>query len=237
MKRMLVVDDEPSITTLLKYNLEKENFEVDVASNGLEAVTAALTNIYDFIILDLMLPKLNGFDVTKKLREAKINTPIIMLTAKDETVDKIIGLEVGADDYLTKPFSPRELIARIRAVERRFENMSEQEKSETLKGSQTIEIGELVAYPNDYRILKDGEELLFTKKEFELLIYFMKRENRIIGRDELMQSIWKDDMYHLSRTVDIHVSHLREKIEENPKNPKYIVTVRGFGYKFQEPTT
>lgn len=232
MKKILVVDDEPSITTLLKYNLEKENFEVDICHDGEDAINAALTNQYNFIILDLMLPKVNGFDVTKKLRKEKINTPILMLTAKDETVDKIIGLEMGADDYLTKPFSPRELIARIRAVERRLDLSGDQLTEPTTKDQ--IEVGNLVAYPKDYRVTKKGEELNFTKKEFELLIYLMERQNRIISRDELMTSIWQDDMYHLSRTVDIHISHLREKIEDDPKKPIYIKTVRGFGYKFQE---
>ena len=232
MKRILVVDDEPSITTLLKYNLEKENFEVDVCFDGEEAIKKATTNQYDFMILDLMLPKVNGFDVMKQLRKEKVATPIIMLTAKDETVDKIIGLEIGADDYLTKPFSPRELIARIRAVERRMD-VSDNKIPES-KTPSSIEVGDLIAYPKDYRVTKNGEELTFTKKEFELLIYLMQRMNRIISRDELMNAIWQDDMYHLSRTVDIHISHLREKIEENPKKPTFIKTVRGFGYKFQE---
>ena len=233
MKRILVVDDEQSITTLLKYNLEKESFEVDVVHDGEAAIEKAMTESYSFIILDLMLPKINGFDVTKKLRKEKISTPIIMLTAKDETIDKIVGLEIGADDYVTKPFSPRELIARLRAVERRLENQSGE--VDVLADVDQLSVGELVAYPKDYKVLKRGEEIILTKKEFELLIYFMERQNRIIGRDELMLSIWKDDMYHLSRTVDIHVSHLREKIEEDAKSPKYIKTVRGFGYKFQEP--
>ena len=232
MKKILVVDDEPSITTLLKYNLEKENFEVDVCHDGEDAINLATTGNYDFIILDLMLPKVNGFDVTKKLRKEKIATPILMLTAKDETVDKIIGLEIGADDYLTKPFSPRELIARIRAVERRLDVSGD--KLPDSKTQAEIQIGDLIAYPKDYRVTKAGEELSFTKKEFELLIYLMERKNRIISRDELMTSIWQDEMYHLSRTVDIHISHLREKIEDDPKKPQYIKTVRGFGYKFQE---
>ena len=232
MKKILVVDDEPSITTLLKYNLEKENFEVDVCHDGEDAINAALTDKYDFIILDLMLPKVNGFDVTKKLRKERISTPILMLTAKDETVDKIIGLEIGADDYLTKPFSPRELIARIRAVERRLDLAGDKIPESSSK--EFIAVGDLIAYPKDYRVTKKDEELNFTKKEFELLIYLMERQNRIISRDELMTSIWQDDMYHLSRTVDIHISHLREKIEDDPKKPKYIKTVRGFGYKFQE---
>ncbi|MGO3732030.1 MAG: response regulator transcription factor [Vagococcus sp.] len=234
MKRILVVDDEPSITTLLKYNLEKEQFDVTIAYDGQTAVDTALATAFDFIILDLMLPKMNGFDVTKTLRKENVQTPIIILTAKDDTVDKIIGLEIGADDYLTKPFSPRELVARIRAVERRMPVASSDKPSE-LDDSEGIRIGDIVAYPKDYRVSKHGEDVLLTKKEFELLIYFMERENRIIARDELMESIWQDDMYHLSRTVDIHVSHLREKIEEDPKKPKYIKTVRGFGYKFQEP--
>lgn len=234
MKRILVVDDEQSITTLLKYNLEKENFEVDVVHDGEVAIDYAMSNKYSFIILDLMLPKINGFDVTKKLRKEKVSTPIIMLTAKDETIDKIIGLEIGADDYITKPFSPRELIARLRAVERRLENKSDDLETSSLDNNQLI-IGELIAYPRDYKVLKRNIEVNLTKKEFELLIYFMERQNRIIGRDELMLSVWKDDMYHLSRTVDIHVSHLREKIEDDAKSPKYIKTVRGFGYKFQEP--
>ncbi|UDM79018.1 response regulator transcription factor [Vagococcus fluvialis] len=232
MKKILVVDDEPSITTLLKYNLEKENFEVDVCYDGEDAINKALTNQYDFIILDLMLPKVNGFDVTKKLRKERISTPILMLTAKEETVDKIIGLEIGADDYLTKPFSPRELVARIRAVERRLDISGDKIPESAPK--EVIQVGSLIAYPKDYRVTKNDEELNFTKKEFELLIYLMERQNRIISRDELMTSIWQDDMYHLSRTVDIHISHLREKIEDDPKKPQYIKTVRGFGYKFQE---
>lgn len=233
-KRILVVDDEPSITTLLKYNLEKEHFIVDTAYDGEVAIEMATSLAYDFIILDLMLPRVNGLDVTKHLRHEKIETPIIMLTAKDEVVDKIIGLEVGADDYLTKPFSPKELIARIRAVERRIDKMNKSNKENQTQA--TLEIGEIVIYPNDYQVLKNDKELSLTKKEFELLLYFMKRQDRIISRDELMQTIWQDDMYHLSRTVDIHVSHLREKIEDDPKKPLYIKTVRGFGYKFQEPT-
>lgn len=234
MKRILVVDDEQSITTLLKYNLEKENFEVDVVHDGEAAIDYAMSNQYSFIILDLMLPKINGFDVTKTLRKEKISTPIIMLTAKDETIDKIVGLEIGADDYVTKPFSPRELVARLRAVERRLDIQTTDE-TEGSVGSNHLSVGNITAYPNDYKVLKRGVDISLTKKEFELLIYFMERQNRIIGRDELMLSIWKDDMYHLSRTVDIHVSHLREKIEDDAKNPKYIKTVRGFGYKFQEP--
>lgn len=231
MKNILVVDDEVSITTLLKYNLEKEGFDVTVAHDGQEAVNIATSQAFDFIVLDLMLPKLDGFEVTKKIRAEKNQTPILMLTAKDDVVDKIVGLEIGADDYLTKPFSPRELVARMRAVYRRMTVVQTVPDKPTAK----IEVGMLLAYPDDYLVNKAGTELTLTKKEFELLVYFMERKNRVIDRETLIERIWQDDLYNNSRTVDIHVSHLREKIEDDPKDPRYLITVRGFGYKFQEP--
>lgn len=235
MKKILVVDDEPSITTLLKYNLEKEGLEVEIACDGLQAVEMATSQEFDFIVLDLMLPKLDGFEVTKKLRQQHIETPILMLTAKDDVVDKIVGLEIGADDYLTKPFSPRELLARMRAVYRRLTapSSSSEEREQV---DEKVEVGLLLAYPQQYLVSKAGQDLTLTKKEFELLVYFMERKNRVIDRDTLIQRIWQDELYNNSRTVDIHVSHLREKIEADPKNPDYLITIRGFGYKFQEPT-
>ncbi len=236
MKKILVVDDEPSITTLLKYNLEKEGLEVEVAFDGQHAVEMATSQSFDFIVLDLMLPKLDGFEVTKKLRQQHIETPILMLTAKDEVVDKIIGLEIGADDYLTKPFSPRELLARMRAVYRRMTPVPSTPPEESELVNEKVEVGLLLAYPQQYTVSKAGTELTLTKKEFELLVYFMERKNRVIDRDTLIQRVWQDELYNNSRTVDIHVSHLREKIEDDPKNPNYLITIRGFGYKFQEPT-
>ncbi|MDO5742231.1 response regulator transcription factor [Vagococcus lutrae] len=238
MKHILVVDDEPSITTLLKYHLEKENMTVTVVHDGQAAYDAALNYLFDFIILDLMLPKLDGFEVTQLLRAEHIMTPIIMLTAKEDTVDKIIGLEMGADDYLTKPFSPRELMARLKAVERRGSRykVEQVQPTELNNDSPTIVVGELIAYPEQFTVLKNDVPLSLTKKEYELLIYFMKRKGRIIDRDTLAQQLWEDELYQHSRTIDIHISHLREKIEDAPKNPQYLITVRGFGYKLQEPT-
>ncbi|GEQ61611.1 response regulator transcription factor [Vagococcus lutrae] len=238
MKHILVVDDEPSITTLLKYHLEKENMTVTVVHDGQTAYDTASKHSFDFIILDLMLPMMDGFEVTQLLRSQNIKTPIIMLTAKDETVDKIIGLEMGADDYLTKPFSPRELMARLKAVERRGSRY-QVEKAQPVKptnDSPTIIVGELIAYPEQFTIFKNDIPLSLTKKEYELLIYFMKRKGRIINRDTLAQQLWEDELYQHSRTIDIHISHLREKIEHSPKTPEYLITVRGFGYKLQEPT-
>lgn len=238
MKDVLVVDDEASITTLLKYNLEQEGLTVVVAEDGEEAVALATERSFDFIVLDLMLPKLNGFEVTKELRRRQIETPILMLTAKDEVIDKIVGLEIGADDYLTKPFSPRELIARMRAVYRRLKPTKTPPPTDNLaetEGNQVLAVGELLAYPSEYLVTKAEKKLNLTKKEFELLIYLMQRKERIIDRQTLMESVWQEELYYNSRTIDIHISHLREKIETDPKNPLYLLTIRGFGYKFQEP--
>lgn len=238
MKHVLVVDDEPSITTLLKYNLEKEGYTVTVAYDGKEALQMALTDSFDCIVLDLMLPKLDGFEVTKALRSQQIRTPILMLTAKDDVVDKIVGLEMGADDYLTKPFSPRELVARMKAIDRRL-NLTKVDEDRTvpaLISENAITIGEITIYPLVYQVVKKENKIQLTKKEFDLLLYFMKRQNRVIDRETLLYAIWgNNDFYGQTRTVDIHVSHLREKIEDNPKQPEYLVTVRGFGYKFQDP--
>lgn len=237
MKQILIVDDEPSILTLLKYNLEKERYQVDTANDGREALQKATTKAYDFIVLDLMLPYLDGTEVTKELRSQKITTPIIILTAKDEVFDKVVALEMGADDYLTKPFSPRELIARMKATYRRYIKQEHQEISQTLEvGKDNIlQVGALTLYPDEFIAEKNGKPLTLTRKEFELLTYFMKRKNRIIDRERMLVALWNDSYVGQSRIVDIQVSHLREKIEDNPKEPKYLLTIRGFGYKFQEP--
>ncbi|MGX6977812.1 response regulator transcription factor [Vagococcus elongatus] len=237
MKRVLIVDDEPSITTLLQYHFEKEGYEVVVAHDGEKAVEEGTTNDFYFIILDVMLPKLDGFEIVKILRQKNINTPILMLTAKDDVVDKIVGLEIGADDYMTKPFSPRELIARMKTIMRRVDTeKSTPEETQEKKEEKVLKVGDLVAYPGKFIVEKKGSPIELTRKEFELLVYFMARKERIIDRETLLAQVWSDDyFYDQSRTVDIHVSHLREKIEDNPKKPKYLKTVRGFGYKFQEP--
>ncbi|GCF92172.1 DNA-binding response regulator [Enterococcus florum] len=229
MKRVLVVDDEPSIVTLLTFNLEKEGYAVTSAEDGKEGYELALNDAYDFIILDVMLPSMDGLDIAKKLRQEKNNTPILMLTAKDDAIDRILGLEIGADDYLTKPFSPREVLARMKAIFRRIEPRQEEIVHESLTA------GEIAADLTNYQVNVRGKRIELTPKEFELLIYFMKRKNRVIDRDTLLDRIWQYDFSGQSRIVDVHVSHLREKIELDPKHPQYLLTVRGFGYKFQVP--
>ncbi|MGX7351693.1 alkaline phosphatase synthesis transcriptional regulatory protein PhoP [Enterococcus canis] len=232
MKKVLVVDDEPSIVTLLTFNLEKDGYVVTSAEDGREGYELALSGQFDFIILDVMLPSMDGLEITKSLRQEKIDTPILILTAKDDQIDKIIGLEVGADDYLTKPFSPREVSARMKAIFRRTEKTSAPVKTET---SAVLKIGDIEVDEENYEVWLRGEQIELTPKEFELLVYFMKRKNRVIDRDTLLDRIWNYDFAGQSRIVDVHVSHLREKLEKDPKHPDYLVTVRGFGYRFQEP--
>ncbi|MGL4695358.1 response regulator transcription factor [Enterococcus larvae] len=235
MKHVLVVDDEPSILTLLKFNLEKDGYKVTTAENGTEAYELALDQSFDFIILDVMLPGMDGLDITKALRREKVETPILILTAKDDQVDKIIGLEIGADDYLTKPFSPREVLARMKAIFRRTEGSKK--TNDTLENEEKapLIIGEIHVDEDNYEVFVRGEKIELTPKEFELLVYFMKRKDRVINRDTLLERIWQYDFSGQSRIVDVHVSHLRDKIERDPKRPAYLLTVRGFGYRFQEP--
>ncbi|KRL87014.1 DNA-binding response regulator [Lacticaseibacillus pantheris DSM 15945 = JCM 12539 = NBRC 106106] len=228
MKKILVVDDEPAIVTLLKYNLEAEHYAVTSTGDGQDAVALALNNEFDFIILDLMLPGMDGIDVTKELRKADVTTPIMILTAKDSEADKIIGLELGADDYVTKPFSPREIIARIKAIERRVGNAKDD-------GAKVLKVGELTIEPLNHRATMRGERLHLTPKEFELLQYFATHHGKILSRDVLLNGVWGYDYPGETRMVDIQVSHLREKIERDPKHAEYLQTVRGFGYQLEDP--
>ncbi|EOT27954.1 response regulator transcription factor [Enterococcus saccharolyticus] len=232
MKKVLIVDDEPSIVTLLTFNLEKEGYQVTSASDGLEGYELALTQPFDFLILDVMLPNLDGIEITRKLRQEKIETPILVLTAKDDPIDRILGLEIGADDYLTKPFSPREVLARMKAIFRRMEPRKQTNQEEN---EEELIVGDIVADVTNYHVTVKGTPIVLTPKEFELLVYFMKRKGRVIDRDTLLERIWHFDFDGQSRIVDVHVSHLREKIEQDPKHPQYLQTVRGFGYKFLEP--
>ncbi|PZL73421.1 DNA-binding response regulator [Enterococcus plantarum] len=235
MKKILVVDDEPSIVTLLTFNLAKDGYEVISAEDGAVGYELALSNQFDFIILDVMLPNMDGLEITKSLRREKIDTPILILTAKDDQVDKIIGLEIGADDYLTKPFSPREVLARMKAIFRRLKPTANktEEFNETTKAP--LVLGEISIDEQNYEVSVRGKKIELTPKEFELLVYFVKRKDRVIDRDTLLDRIWNYDFAGQSRIVDVHVSHLRDKIEIDPKRPAYLVTVRGFGYRFQEP--
>ena len=232
MNKILVVDDEPSIVTLLTFNLEKAGYQVTSAEDGKKAYELATTQSFSFIILDIMIPFIDGIDLTKKLRQEKIETPILILTAKDDSIDRILGLEIGADDYLTKPFSPREVIARIKAIARRLEPQEIQNNNE--EASEILYAGNIVCNVNDYQVTVKEKAIELTLKEFELLVYFMKRKGRVISRNTLLERIWHFDFDGQNRIVDVHIGHLREKIEEDPKHPKYIQTIRGFGYKFQE---
>ncbi|MDE1547735.1 response regulator transcription factor [Jeotgalibaca caeni] len=243
MKKVLIVDDEQSILILLAYNLEKDGYEVVTTMDGEEGYDLALKGSFDFIILDLMLPSMDGMEICKKLRQEKIDTPILMLTAKDDELEKIIGLELGADDYMTKPFSPREVLARMKAILRRTKSPSNtneslpEETSRVSKEEQEdkVVIRDITIFPELYEVLVKGEPIDITPKEFELLLYMAQRKNRILSREQLLNRIWNFDYAGETRIVDVHISHLREKIEEDTKNPQYIKTVRGFGYKLEEP--
>ena len=243
MKKVLLVDDEPSIVTLLAFNLEKDGYEVTTATDGAEGYRLAISNPFDFIILDLMLPSMDGMDICKRLRQEKFDTPIMILTAKDDELEKIIGLELGADDYMTKPFSPREVLARMKAILRRTnkavpaEPVATAQPEPTEDETEKIEVGEITIFPQLYEVHVAGELIEVTPKEFELLLYMAKRANRILSREQLLNAIWNFDYAGETRIVDVHISYLREKIEKDTKNPQYIRTVRGFGYKFEVAKT
>ncbi|WP_147803414.1 response regulator transcription factor [Alkalicoccus halolimnae] len=232
-QKLLIVDDEESILTLLQFNLEQGGFEVTSAMDGQTALNKALENKYDLIILDLMLPEMDGLEVCKELRQHKIVTPILMLTAKDDEFDKVLGLELGADDYLTKPFSPREVVARVRAILRRSQ-ASEPDPAKKQKMNK-LTIGDVDIFPDNYEVYLRGTALELTPKEFELLLYLMSHKGRVLTRDQLLNSVWNYDFVGDTRIVDVHISHLREKIEPSTRKPVYIKTVRGLGYKLEDP--
>lgn len=233
-KTVLVVEDEMSIATLLKYNLEQAGFHVLLAHDGQAGLETAVEKSPDIMLLDLMLPKLDGVEVCKELRRLRINVPIIMLTARDDEFDKVLGLELGADDYMTKPFSPREVIARVKAVLRRFAGPKQDDPS-IPKGETVYSYGDLKIYPERFEAFMNDESLEFTPKEFELLVYLVDNKNRVLTRDQLLSAVWNYDFAGDTRIVDVHISHLRDKIEENSRKPVFIKTIRGLGYKFEEP--
>ncbi|WP_047476904.1 response regulator transcription factor [Bacillus siamensis] len=233
-KKILVVDDEQSIVTLLQYNLERSGYDVITASDGEEALEQAEKENPDLIVLDVMLPKVDGIDVCKQLRQQRMMVPILMLTAKDEEFDKVLGLELGADDYMTKPFSPREVTARVKAILRRADISSLSQSREEEKDGQIL-IGELKILPEHYEAYFKSEQLELTPKEFELLLYLGKHKGRVLTRDLLLSAVWNYDFAGDTRIVDVHISHLRDKIESNTKKPIYIKTIRGLGYKLEEP--
>ena len=225
-EKILVVDDEEHIAEPISYNLTSNGYKVVIANNGIDAVKLAIEEKPSLILLDLMIPGKDGYDVCKDVRSnSEIrNTPIIMLTAKSEEVDKILGLELGADDYITKPFSVRELLARVKAVLRRFSIIEPE--------SNVLTFGDLVANFDKREILVKDKKLDLTLKEFELLEILMKNKGKILTRDTLLDKIWGYEYIGETRTVDVHIRYLRKKIEADDKNPKLIETIRGVGYRF-----
>lgn len=228
--KILVVDDEKPIADILKFNLEKEGYQVVCAYDGDEAIELAYQEQPDLILLDIMLPNKDGMEVCREIRKNH-NMPIIMLTAKDSEIDKVLGLELGADDYVTKPFNNRELIARVKANLRRHQNEPEDQS----KASNDIRIGKLVIHPDAYTVTRDGEQIELTHREFELLHYLARSIGQVMTREHLLETVWGYDYYGDVRTVDVTVRRLREKIEESPSTPMWIVTRRGVGYYLRNP--
>ena len=227
-RTVLIVEDDRALLDVLKFNLTKEGYHVITALDGSQALEAARQKQPDIILLDVMLPKIDGFDVCRILRQ-EMTTPILMLTAKDSEIDKIVGLEVGADDYLTKPFSMRELLARIRAMLRRSE-MVEMKPS---KQETSIRVGELEIDKMRHQVSVRGLALKLTTMEFNLLLFLAENKGIVFSREQLLENVWGYDYRGETRTVDVHIRWLREKIETDPGKPEHLITVRGVGYKLE----
>jgi len=224
MEKILIIEDENRILMGLEDDLSLEGYDITTAKDGVRGFDLAKEKNFDLIILDLMLPKLNGFEVCKQLRQVGMTMPILMLTAKSQEVDKVLGLELGADDYVTKPFSPRELLARVKALLRR----SKPNQPESV----LFHCGDFEVDFKKYEVKKAGHPIHLTALEFNLLHLFVQHPNEVLSRDFILDKIWGEEVYVNNRTVDTHVAQLRKKIEDDPANPKYIVGVRGVGYKF-----
>jgi len=224
MQRILVVEDEPTIATGLHDDLELEGYAVEVVDNGSAALKRILEGGFDLILLDVMLPGTDGFTVCREARIQGVRTPIIMLTAKGREVDKVVGLELGADDYVTKPFSPRELLARVKAVLRRGQDEA--------KPLSSYHFADITVDFNRFEVLRKGEKIDLTAMEFKLLRAFLDHRGRVLTIDELLQKVWGEDVFLTDRVVYTHVNNLRGKIEEDPRNPRLLISVRGIGYRF-----
>ena len=231
-KKILIVDDEKPIVEILTYNLHKEGYETIEAYDGEQAITLALTQKPDLILLDIMLPKVDGLTVCKRIRHTLTNVPILILSAKDEEIDKILGLELGADDYITKPFSVRELMARVKANLRKSEVIQdvEQVEEETEEDGNKIEVGELKLDLDKYEVKVRGEVIDLTLREFEVLKYLANQPGQVVTRETLLEKVWGYEYYGDIRTVDVTVRRIREKIEEDTSSPKILITKRGVGY-------
>ncbi len=227
MKRIQIIEDDKDIVELVRYNLEKEGFQVTASGDGLSGLANIRKSPPDLLILDLMLPKLSGLDICREVRRdtALNRLPLLMLTARGDEPDRVVGLELGADDYVTKPFSPRELVARIKALIRRTEPDT--------GGEKVIEFEKLSIDPGSYRVSRAGKHVPMSTLEFRLLYYLASRPNRVFTRDQLLDGVWGTDRFVTPRSVDVYVRRLREKIETDPENPVYLKTLRGAGYLFE----
>lgn len=233
MKKILIIEDEPSIRELVNYNLKVNGYEVLEAGDGNVGMDMVYSEKPDLILLDIMLPGKDGFEICRELRNAGIKTPIIMLTAKNEETDKVRGLDFGADDYISKPFGIREMMARIKAVLRRYDVANIPGTSpETETNSHTITVGDLVIDPDRYVVTEGGKEIEFTLKEFELLRFLAENRGHVFTRDEILDKVWGIDYVGETRTVDVHIRHLRKKLSQGDED-KYIETIRGKGYKIK----
>jgi len=231
---ILVVEDEPALRDTLTYNLKKDGFTVEAVGDGRAALEAARKLKPDLIILDIMLPELDGFEVARILRK-EMTTPILMLTARDDEIDRVVGLEVGADDYLTKPFSMRELMARVKAQLRRTRLLQEELSKAGMNQvkQEKLTFGNLVVNLTRREVILNGEPIQFKPQEYELLVFFAEHKGQMLSREFILERVWGWDFIGDSRTVDVHVRWLRQKIEEDPSNPARIITVRGGGYRFE----
>lgn len=227
MKRVLIIEDDKDIVELVRYNLANEGFQVSAAFDGSIGLSTLREKPPDLLLLDLMLPKLSGLEICREIRrdDSLNRLPILMLTARGDEADRVVGLEMGADDYVTKPFSPRELLARVKALLRRAEPPTDSPR--------TIEVGKLAVDPASYRVSHNGKPVPLSTLEFRLLYYLASRPNRVFTRDQLLDAVWGTDRFVTPRSVDVYVRRLREKIESDPENPAYLKTVRGAGYLFE----
>ncbi|MCT3046947.1 MULTISPECIES: response regulator YycF [Leuconostoc] len=228
MSKVLVVDDEKPISDIIKFNLTKEGYDVVTAADGQEALDMYNDENPDLVLLDQMLPEVDGIEVLRQIR-SKSDVPVIMVTAKDSEIDKVLGLEMGADDYVTKPFSNRELVARVKANLRSRKSVS-QTSEEAFNSTEDIHLGDLVIHPQAYMVSKDGADIELTHREFELLYYLAQHIGQVMTREHLLQQVWGYDYFGDVRTVDVTVRRLREKIEDNPSHPNWLATRRGVGY-------
>lgn len=230
-KYILIVEDEKPISDILKFNLEKEGYKTEQAFDGEEGLNLAKTKDFDLVLLDVMLPKMDGFQVLRELRVVKKNIPILLVTAREDEIDKVLGLELGADDYITKPYSVRELIARVKANLRR--SVSEAFSGES-DNANILKMGRLIINSERYEVTKDGTPIDLTRREFELLEYLARKPEKIFSREALLEQVWGYEYLGDVRTVDVTVRRLREKIEDNSSEPEYVVTKRGLGYYFKQ---